>query len=290
MKSPRGEGRIVIVVRKRTREPEGHHGGAWKVAYADFVTAMMAFFLVMWIMGMGQESRDLVQGYFNNPLGVSQEVPSGLNPVTAGGLFRMDPGSGLPGSGFLEERQLLEGLAHSLDLRLLEAGVGEVGAQVEMTVSAEGLRIELMELGPEEVLFDRSGHTLRPALQGFLQVIARELAALPHQVVVEGHTDATPFLGVGAYSNWELSMDRANAARRALLAAGLHEDRVVEVRGHADRVPRVPGNPLDHRNRRVSLVLPFLEATSPGFPASEAENPLPWPQGPLPTFLMEPVR
>lgn len=249
--------RPVVVVRRRPRAGRaGGRGGGWKIAYADFVTAMMAFFLVMWIMGMDEESRSLVQGYFNDPNGVQESFQG--HQGAEGAL----PGV-LPDPDIALQQQRFEAIIRSFQLQLAEEVPGGSGAAVEMSVTAEGLRIELRELSPDEVLFERSASTVSLTLRRILRVLAPELATIPNAVAVEGHTDGTPFVPPSsAYGNWELSTDRANAVRRVLVLSGLPRERISEVRGYADRRPWNPRDPLDPQNRRVSLVLPYV--TPPG--------------------------
>ncbi|TVP45401.1 MAG: flagellar motor protein MotB [Gemmatimonadales bacterium] len=262
--SARGGGgsRPIIVVRKRRRPHSGHHGGSWKVAYADFVTAMMAFFLVMWIMGMDQDARDLVQGYFNNPLGMSPGNPTGLNPLTSGQGMQLQ-GSGTPAFGALAERAQFESVAMNLRRSFQASGLADLGVELEVIVSTDGLRMEIMEAGQEEIFFGTGDAKVRPVLISVLGLVAAEIRRLSHEIVVEGHTDARPYVGEGPYGNWELSVDRANAARRAMESDGLGGSRISEVRGHADRALRVAGDGLAPQNRRVSLFVPALAGAVP---------------------------
>ncbi len=252
------EGKKIIIVKKKHGEHE-EHGGAWKVAYADFVTAMMAFFLVMWIMGMDQGVKDMVEGYFSNPVGFKKAFSGGSNLLAQGTT---------PQNLDLRRTQLMtrehqrvefhkaaEGIEEGLEKAGMLAGRD---ASVEVVVTDRGLRIELMETGEGEVFFEKASAELKPAIRGILDVIAPELQRLPNPVVVEGHTDALQF-GSTAYSNWELSVDRANAARRMLVRGGLSGDRVVEVRGYAARQPKNPEDLYDPRNRRISVLLPYRE-------------------------------
>lgn len=253
-------GKVVVVRRKRDRGGS-YHGGSWKVAYADFVTALMAFFLVMWIMGMDQDVRDAVEGYFSDPIGFRKAYASGVNIVATGGSFvEVDLKRAIwiarshQRHQFEQAKQQIEDhLASSPDLRDLEA-------LVEIVVTDDGLRIELVETGDGETFFASGSARLEPAALRLLGVIARALAPLENDVYLEGHTDAAQYVTPG-YSNWELSTDRAHAAWRAMVAAGLDEDRIREVRGHADRQLRVPDNPRDPANRRVTILLPFQDPT-----------------------------
>ncbi len=253
------DGRKIIVVRKKKSGHHEEHGGAWKVAYADFVTAMMAFFLVMWILGMDQGVKDMVEGYFSNPIGFKRAFSGGSNPLGQGS----DPASMELTRAMLMTREHQKArfldAAEEIEGKMSEVGVSrKTGAEVEVVVTDQGLRIELMETGEGEVFFDKASSALKPALKSILEIIAPELEALPNPVVVEGHTDALPF-GRAGYSNWELSVDRANAARRVLVSSGLDPGRIMEVRGYADREPKDEADPLDPRNRRISILIPYRE-------------------------------
>ena len=248
--------RVVRVVRKSGHH-HAHHGGSWKVAYADFVTAMMAFFLVMWIVGMETNVKELIQGYFNNPIGFKRAHSTGLSPVSHEGPA-LSPGSArlvlLRRDG---ERQRMEHVVERIQRRLQDAGFpGRLGGRVELVLTREGLRIELIEAADGETFFELGSAALKPAAQRAIELIAPEIALVPNDIVIEGHTDALRY-GSAAYTNWELSVDRANAARRALELAGIDGKRVVEVRGYADRQLRVPANPLHPSNRRVSILLRY---------------------------------
>jgi len=251
-----GDERVIVVVKKKMRRG-GHHGGSWKVAYADFVTAMMAFFLVMWIVGMESDVKDSVQGYFNNPVGFRQGYGGGASPLSSGSSPLEGPRDRMP--HFLREveerrfetarREILEGLEDPIDR-------GDMGPAVEVAVTAQGLRIELREREGGDTSFPFGSDAVRPAAVRALRVVAGALESLPNPIVVEGHTDAIQY-GSGAYTNWELSADRANAARRVLVGAGIASERFQEVRGYADRRLLVPEDPLDASNRRVSVLVPF---------------------------------
>ena len=247
----------IVIVKKKKVHGGGHHGGSWKVAYADFVTAMMAFFMVMWILGMNDNAKQAIEGYFSNPVGYKKGYSSGSSPISSGNS---------PGSVQTQpirlimrayQQQRFEEAGEKIRTRIgrMSAG-GQIAAQVEVVVTSSGLKVELIEGGDGENFFAFGSAALKPAARRALEVIAAELAPLGTPVVVEGHTDAAPF-GTSGYSNWELSADRANAARRVLEASGVASERIAEVRGHADRELRVPENPLDPANRRISVFLPF---------------------------------
>ncbi len=249
--------KIIIVKKKVGGGHEGHHGGSWKVAYADFVTAMMAFFMVMWIMGMDEGTKNMVQGYFQNPVGYKKGFSGGRNVLSQGNSLITSESRTITLVRPDEQEQLLEEAAGTIRASLDQAGItDDIGASVEFVMTEQGLRIEMMETGEGETFFARSSAELKPALRAVLALVAEGLSDVPNDLVVEGHTHVRPFPGAG-YSNWELSVDRANAARRVLAFDGLVGGRVSEVRGYADRQLKMPDNPRDPRNRRISVLLPF---------------------------------
>ena len=246
-----------IIVRRPSRQHGGHHGGAWKVAYADFVTAMMAFFMVMWIMGMDAQTRDLVQGYFQNPVGFKQGFGAGQNPMSRGNSMQHQGAATLAVAAREYQSRRFASIAHELKLQLeQDKGLSDLAGSFTVEVTDEGLRIEMTERGAGDDFFALGSALPREAAQRALKLIGTELKDLSNPLIIEGHTDARPYGGPG-YSNWELSVDRANAVRRMLVEAGVATGRIDEVRGYADRQPRLENRPLDPANRRVSILLPF---------------------------------
>jgi chemotaxis protein MotB len=246
---------IVIVRRKKSHA--AHHGGAWKVAYADFVTAMMAFFLVMWLAAQDSRIRDAVAGYFAEPGLLPHEQSNSLLASGRGGV----DSSGMPviqrkpNGNFEAEQRALVSTAEHIRQRLTEAqGVSTLRDQVEMTVTQEGLRIELVERSGSS-FFDSGSSVLRGESVRILSVIAAEIGKLQNDVIIEGHTDSAKYTQGQVYGNWELSGDRANAARRVMMDHGLHDRQLRAFRGLADTELRIKDNPLDPRNRRVSIVV-----------------------------------
>lgn len=247
--------RPIIIVKKKAHHHGGHHGGAWKVAYADFVTAMMAFFMVMWILGMDQQLRNSIEGYFSNPVGFKKGYTAGKSPLSSGS----SPASVQKTPMVLVTHQLEEqefrSLGGRIESRLKEAGLAGMADRIEIVQTSTGLRIELADGLHGGDFFAMASATMSASMRKTLEIVAQELAPLRNPVIIEGHTDAAQYAGL--YSNWELSADRANAARRVLEANGLAPERVAEVRGMADRQLRIPDNPLDPRNRRITIFLPF---------------------------------
>ena len=242
----------VIVVRKRKAGDGGHHGGAWKVAYADFVTAMMALFIVLWLMSADKEVQQSVSAYFNNPSG-----PGKLTGTAAAGL----------GNAIEVPKDDMKTLADKIQQALMTVpNFRDLKDHVEITITSDGLRIELLET--EAGMFFESGRPL-PTASGaeLLTTLAEQLGKLPNNVLIEGHTDAKPFSGDGAYTNWELSADRANSARKIMQAHGLRPEQIAQVRGYADRQLRHPEDPDHPSNRRISVIVQYVTPPSPKEPA-----------------------
>lgn len=237
------EGARPIIVIKKKGGHAGHHGGAWKVAYADFVTAMMALFIVLWLMNSSKQIQVAVGGYFKDPSGTSKKV-----------------GSNMTGSGenFALTKDNMSELKEELQKAVRQvADFDKFKNQIEMTVTSDGLRIELLET--EAGTFFESGSRV-PTDSGkeLLVKLAQELGKLPNKISIEGHTDAKPFSRGGEYGNWELSTDRANSARRLMQQSGLRDDQVKQVRGYADQKLRKPEAPEDPSNRRISVIVQYI--------------------------------
>jgi chemotaxis protein MotB len=236
---------IIIVKRKATHDTP--HGGAWKVAYADFVTAMMALFIVLWLMNTSDHVRKAVAGYFNDPMGRSRDTGtdrSGTDdnlPVTRDNIDQL-------------KQRLEDSIRKMNDLK-------SISNQIEITVTPEGLRIELLE-SKNGTFFESGSSTLNANGNELLGMLAKQLGSVPNQLSIEGHTDSKPFSSTSGYTNWELSTDRANAARRVMQSDGLRTNQVSQVRGYADQRLRVPTNPLDPSNRRISLIVQYLPTSS----------------------------
>ncbi|MFI5179448.1 MAG: flagellar motor protein MotB [Vicinamibacterales bacterium] len=260
MKPKSGEAVIVV---KKVSAHAAHHGGAWKVAYADFVTALMAFFLVMWLVGQSKEVRASVAGYFRDPGVFDYQKSRGILP---GGTPGAEPGRApevaSKNSQSLEhERQVLTQAAEHIRQHLVaRPELGALRDQIELKVTAEGLRIELVERTGSS-FFDSGSAVLRGESERMLTIIAKELGTLANDIVVEGHTDSHKFQKDDRYGNWELSADRANAARRVMERDGLHPGQLRTVRGFADTELKLV-DPFDPRNRRVSIVVRSQAAAS----------------------------
>ncbi len=232
-----------IIIMKKKGGHGGHHGGAWKVAYADFVTAMMALFIVLWLLNSSKQIQEAVGGYFKDPTGTSKKV--GSNMVGSGENFVLNKDN-MPK---LKE-QLQQAMKQTTDFEKLKS-------HIEMTVTTEGLRIELSE-SANGTFFDSGKAKLKGDGSELLITLAQELGKLPNKLSIEGHTDSQPYAGSGSYGNWELSSDRANAARRLLQSNGIRADQITQIRGFADQRLRKPDAPLDPANRRISLIVQYI--------------------------------
>ncbi len=231
----------IFIIKKKVMAA-GHHGGAWKVAYADFVTAMMAFFMVMWLVGSSDDVKQSVAGYFNDPSGSGKES-----------------GSGMSGSGqsITLDQNNMDKLKESLEQAMKEMPeIEELKDQVKMTVTGEGLRVELMET-EKGMFFDSGSPDPSKNGQDVLAKLAAELGKMDNTILIEGHTDSRPVKGRNGYSNWELSGDRANAARRFMQDSGLRPDQVKQVRGFADQALMNKDTPGAPNNRRVSIIVQY---------------------------------
>lgn len=264
-------GKQPIIIKKKKVVHGGHHGGAWKVAYADFVTAMMAFFMVMWILGMDQNLRDSIEGYFANPVGFKKGYTAGRSPLSSGMSPAQISKTPLKLMARVKEEEELSKAGGKIREKLKEAGLTAIGDRIEIVQTSTGLRIELAESTSGQEFFAIASSNMTATMRKTLEIVSQELVPLSNPIIIEGHTDAAQYAGL--YSNWELSADRANAARRVMEEAGLSAARVVEVRGMADRQLRNPENPLDPRNRRISIFLPFL--TDGGTDSSKTAEPAP---------------
>ena len=234
--------RPILIVKKKAVHG-GHHGGAWKVAYADFVTAMMALFIVLWLLNSSKQIQEAVGGYFKDPTGTSKKV-----------------GSNMQGSGenFILTRDNMPKLKDQLQQAIRQlSNFDKLKSHIEMTVTTEGLRIELSE-SASGTFFESGRANLNADGCELLITLAQELGQLPNKLSIEGHTDSKPYAPAANYGNWELSTDRANAARRLMQNNGIRSDQITQVRGFADQRLRKPEAPLDPSNRRISVIVQYL--------------------------------
>ncbi|TPV96473.1 MAG: flagellar motor protein MotB [Myxococcales bacterium FL481] len=270
--SAEGEERPIIIVKKKGHGGHGHHGGSWKVAIADLMTAMMALFMVLWLIGQSPKTRSSVGAYFRDPMGLAGggNTENSTGPHSGGASFHSGGNTAInPEMGFTAGRVDLEtGMAklgrpdllelsrarERLAQALMALRMDTWSRHVELTSVDEGLRIEVQD-DFQDSLFVSGSTKINPKAESVLIAIAEELGALPNRVVIEGHTDAAPTGKRSRVSNWEISTQRANSARRFLLAHGLRRDQVSEVRGYASQRLRLWHEPDNPRNRRISVLV-----------------------------------
>jgi len=232
----------IIIVRRKAAAHGAHHGGAWKVAYADFVTAMMALFIVLWMMNASKQIQNAIGGYFKDPRGTAKMV--GTNKDGSGEYVALKK------EDMEKLKEELQQTIHHIDPD------NKLKDRIEITVTQEGLRIEMME-SANATFFELGDTKPTPELNNLLQVLSQELGKLPNKVSIEGHTDSKPFSSDRKYDNWDLSTDRANEARRMMQEYGVRSDQVMQVRGFADQHLRLPQQPDDASNRRISVIVQY---------------------------------
>jgi len=257
-----------IVVKRVKKGGHGHHGGAWKIAYADFVTAMMAFFLLMWLLGSSTKG-DLrgIAEYFQNPFKVALRGGSGAgesNSVLQGGGLDLNRKAGSyrrsPENG---DKRRLEDLKQKLEKAIKDTKAGKLAQykdQIKLDITPEGLRVQIVDQQNRPMFKSGSGQ-MEPYAQEILHEIASILNQVPNRLSLSGHTDSAAFgNGPKGYTNWELSADRANSSRRELIAGGMDPGKVLRVVGLSDSVPYNTQDPSDPVNRRISIIVLNKEA------------------------------
>lgn len=267
----------LIVVKRRRKVAGGAHGGAWKIAYADFVTAMMAFFLLLWLLSSSVSKRDLegIAGYFKTPIEkifVSGENKSGTSSVIPGGgedltrregevmkgidEFQVKPSDKSKGQQKLLDQAGLNALKEKIEKSLQEKPQFKAyKSQVLIDITDQGLRIQIVD-DLKRPMFALSSPELEPFAKAIMRAIGSSLNGISNKVSLSGHTDAIPFSdGPASYSNWELSTDRANASRRELIQGGMDEAKVLEVVGLGSAVLYDKSNPINPINRRISIII-----------------------------------
>ncbi len=241
----------IIVIRRKKGGHGAHHGGAWKVAYADFVTAMMALFIVLWLLGSSEKVKKSVESYFQDPIGSGKQAGSTMTGR---------------GEGLMLKPEDMGKLKDKIEQAMRELPkFDQLKSNVEMTVTNEGLRIELLET-EKGLFFDSGSAKLSARGEEMMRLLASQLKLLPNRLLIEGHTDAKPYSATTDYTNWELSADRANTARRVVQEGGVSTDQIAQVRGFADRHLRNAKNPMDPGNRRVSVIVQYAEAAGAAKP------------------------
>ncbi len=276
-----------IIIRRARHRKHGYHGGAWKVAYADFVTAMMAFFLVMWLIGVGtREQKAAISEYFKNPSmtpGTATIAPPGkVGPggasdsmIKLGGAMDLPRGPGKDKHGMPVVKKNVEDAlkqARAADKARLEELMKQLNAAIQssqalapfkdqllLDITPEGLRIQIVDK-LNRPMFDIGSARLKPYTVQILHELGESINGVPNKISISGHTDDAAYTGEQNYSNWELSADRGNAARRALIAGGLEADKVSRVVGLAASVPFDRQNRADPINRRISIIVMTTQA------------------------------
>lgn len=266
-----------IIIKKIKKHGHGHHGGSWKIAFADFVTAMMAFFLLMWLIAsLNKAQKAGISEYFKQPLKVALFGGSSMGNrqinVKGGGANIEDSDGQVSASNkpikteeisdkdadpAKAEQKKLEELKSEINLSLeKDPGLAGLKKQLLMDVVSDGLRIQIID-NKNQPMFDVGSDKLSPQIAPILSNIAKLLNKMPNKITIQGHTDAHPYNNPEEleYTNWELSTQRANAARRELIKAGLQEDKVMTVSGFASTVLLIKNDPMDPQNRRISIIV-----------------------------------
>jgi chemotaxis protein MotB len=260
-----------IVIKRIKKGGGGHHGGAWKIAYADFVTAMMAFFLLMWLLGSTTKAQmEGIADYFKTPLKVALSGGSGAGDATSiikGGGTDLTRRAGQVKNGEIDaetarkivakdEAERLNQMKQKLE-RLIEMNpkLKQFKRQIKLDITSEGLRIQIVD-EQNRPMFDSGSAVMKDYTRDILREIGKTLNELPNKISLSGHTDAVQYAsGERGYSNWELSADRANASRRELVAGGLEEGKILRVVGLGSAVPFDRDNPNSPVNRRISIIV-----------------------------------
>ncbi|MBK9364210.1 MAG: flagellar motor protein MotB [Rubrivivax sp.] len=273
-----------IIIKRIKKGGHAAHGGAWKIAYADFVTAMMAFFLLMWLLGSTTEGdKKGIADYFASPLKVALlgggHGSGDSSHVIKGGGQDLTRSTGQVKNGDVRaerktinlqalkaeqiraEHAALEALKERLEQKIAANGtLAAMSGQIRLDMTRDGLRIQIVDEG-NRPMFDSGSAVVKPYMRELLRAIGAVLGEVPNRLTLEGHTDAAPFGGGDrGYSNWELSADRANASRRELMAGGMPEDRPLRVQGLAASSLFEPQDPLAPTNRRISIIVMNREA------------------------------
>lgn len=257
-----------IIIKRKKVVAGGHHGGSWKVAFADFATAMMAFFLVLWLTATASpEQIKAVEGYFRDPVGFTDGGTP--NPVDLGGSASVvdEASSDVESSQIQIDDELVDELSETLEQRRMQELFQELKDRIEQSqtlqefkdqllidITDEGLRVQIVDRSGRP-MFDSGRAELKYYSQDILFDLANYLGAVDNKLSITGHTDATPFKGRPGYTNWELSADRANTARRALVAGGVRPEQIGRVVGLSDSVLFEKGDPTAPVNRRISIIV-----------------------------------
>ena len=307
-----------IIIKRVKRFGGGHHGGAWKIAFADFATAMMAFFLVLWLLSTATpEQKIAIAGYFKDPIGFSESGTPYI--IDLGGSPELAPEKTInpevqseptPDTSIQLDKDAVESMAEQVEKDRLNLVLQELQNKVEenpqlqkfkdqilFEITQDGLRIQIMD-AENRPMFDIGSARLQPYFEDILLAMADTIKAVPNKISISGHTDAKPYAGTGDYGNWELSANRANAARRALVAGGYPDAQVARVVGYASSSLFDRENPLNPVNRRIDIIVLTKKAqrtiegeqTSPTPPDAAQPGAAPAPGAAAPTPEPEPMQ
>lgn len=262
-----------IIVKRISRKGDGHHGGAWKIAFADFAVAMMAFFLVMWLLSTATpEQLKMISGYFNDPIGFSEggspfAIDLGGTPTVAPDRTLNDSDAQDSGSLPTLDAESIQALAEQVEKLELDMLLQELQNKIDsepvlqrfkdqilLEITQDGLRIQIVD-AENRPMFASGSAQLQPYFEEILLALSETIAVVPKKISLGGHTDAQPFVGRRNYGNWELSTERANAARRTLLVAGYPEHQLARVVGYADSALFDRNEPTNPINRRIDIVV-----------------------------------
>lgn len=281
----------IIIKKVKKVVGGGHHGGAWKVAYADFVTAMMALFIVLWILSASEETQDQIQAYFDDPGAFSfvtgkrsSPTESGLDPEPGRriGDNKGDGGGNIEDNDIDTETQSIQQLLNTAVRDSIEAaenlkssgeeledfieglissteGLSDFSESVKFTFTDEGLKIDLIE-NNENLFFGVGSSTINPKGEKIIALLAKEIGKLPNSVEIQGHTDSRKYGKNKSYSNWDLSSDRANSTRKYMEAKGLWNGQISIVSGYADKELVNKENPFANENRRVTIYVKYVKS------------------------------
>ncbi|QHG67305.1 flagellar motor protein MotB [Pseudomonas putida] len=264
-----------IIIKRVKRFGGGHHGGAWKIAFADFATAMMAFFLVLWLLSTATpEQKIAIAGYFKDPIGFSESGTPYI--IDLGGSPQLAPEKTInpeqkseptPDTSIQLDKDQVETMAEQVERERLELLLQELQNKVEenpqlqkfkdqilFEITQDGLRIQIMD-AENRPMFDIGSARLQPYFEDILLAMADTIKAVPNKISISGHTDAKPYSGTGDFGNWELSANRANAARRALVAGGYPDGQVARVVGYASSSLFDRKDPYNPVNRRIDIIV-----------------------------------
>ena len=256
-----------IIIRRKKKASHGHHGGAWKIAFADFMTALMALFLVLWVLSNASKNdKDAIAEYFSTPLLVAMSKgdrnSASTSAIPGGGpdqrFSQGERAHQTPRTPRLsgEERRHLQSLKQRLESAVeRDPQLHELKQQIAIELSPEGLRVQLLDTD-KRPMFELGSANVAPYLRKLLKTFAPVLNELPNRIQISGHTDSHPYPGGDAgYSNWDLSADRAKASRQELVAGGLDSDKLLRVSGMADRIRFQGAGPYDAANRRIEIIV-----------------------------------